>query len=346
MKRIAYWALPLLLIGALTTQGLAQAPPAPAQPPKEEPKWGSTKQYEEYIACFKETDHAKKAACAEKFLVDHKGADPIVITDTYKMVLFGYANAGNWPKTIETIERQSIAPRLTDADKKQYNQIGMVAAVNSKNNPKTIEYAEKVLKDDPKNANALITLSGVLSQNLPTTSPQKETQIARTLDITRQALAAPKPQGIADAQWNPVQLQLRETMCLMLLNQQKYKESIAECQEALKINAKDGFAWYWIGLSHKAALVELATKYEAAVKDYNDNRSAGQLVVDEKTAVMQGALKQASDKKDETIDAFARAAAIGGDAGTQAQGELKKLFEGTPDALDKIIQDKKSQLGN
>ncbi|HET9942377.1 MAG TPA: hypothetical protein VFR05_03490, partial [Terriglobia bacterium] len=64
MKRIAYWALPLLLIGALTTQGLAQAQQAQAQP---EPKWNSNKEYEDYMLCFKEVDHAKKAACGEKF---------------------------------------------------------------------------------------------------------------------------------------------------------------------------------------------------------------------------------------------------------------------------------------
>ena len=160
MKRIAYWAMPLLLIGALTTQGLAQAQQAQAQP---EPKWNSNKEFEDYMVCYKEADHAKKAACSEKFVVDHKAADPIVMTEIFKYMLLGYANAGNWPKTFETLDRQALAPKLTEAEKKQYNQIGLVAAANSKNNPKTIEYAEKVLKDDPKNFQALVTLSGVLS---------------------------------------------------------------------------------------------------------------------------------------------------------------------------------------
>jgi tetratricopeptide (TPR) repeat protein len=342
MKRIAYWALPLLLIGALTTQGLAQAQQAQAEP---DPKWNSNAEFEAYMVCFKEADHAKKAACGEKFAVDYKNADPIVMTHIYKFMLLGFANAGNWAKTIETIERQAMAPKLTADEKKQYNQIGLVAAANAKNNPKTIEYAEKVLKDDPKNFQALVTLSGVLSSTLPQTDPAKGQQITRTLEVTRQALALPNP-GLAAAQWNQVQLQLRETTCLMLLNQQKYTESIAECQEALKLNPKDGFAWYWIGLSHRAALIDLAKKYNDAVKDYNDNRSAGPLVVDEKRAIMQGADKVASDKKAEAEDAFAKAAALGGEAGKQAMAELQKLFEGTPADLEKFIQEKKSQFGN
>ena len=56
---------------------------------------------------------------------------------------------------------------------------------------------------------------------------------------------------------------------------------------------------------------------------------------------MQGAEKIASDKLDETLDAFARAAAIGGDAGTEALKEMKKLFTGTPEDLQKMIDSKK-----
>jgi len=279
--------------------------------------------------------------------VDHKNADPIVLTEMYKFMLFGYANSSNWKKTFETLDRMSLGPNLTDADKKQYDHIGLVAAASSKDNPKTIQYAEKVLKNDPKNFNALITLSGVLSQTLPPTNPAKDQQIARTLDITKQALDQPRPQGVTDAQWNPIQQQLRETSCLMLLNQKKYPESIAECQAALKINPKDGFAYYWIGLSHKSALIDLSKKYNEAVDTYNANRDKGPLVVDELRDKMQGAEKIASDKRDETVDAFAKAAAIGGDAGNQAMAELQGgVFPGTPAELKALIEEKKKQLGD
>jgi len=341
MKRIAYWALPLLLTGTIATQGFAQqAPPSQAQPPQ--PKWTDTKEYEDYRQVYDEMkDLVKKAALAEKFFVDHAKADPIALTDMYRMLLLSYANSGNWAKTLETIERPALGPNVTEEEKKRNTQIGLLAASNLKDNKKIVEYAEKVLKDDPKNLNALVTLSGVLSATMPPTNPGKDPHIARTLDITKQALAVPKPQGIADPQWNQIQQQLRDTACLMLLNQQKYAEAIAECQAALKVNPKDAYAWYWIGLAHRPAFVDLNKKYHESVDKFNANRTAPQLELDELRAQMQIAEKLAEDKLNETLDALARAAAIGGDAGTQALAELKKLFTGTPEDLQKLIDSKK-----
>jgi tetratricopeptide (TPR) repeat protein len=203
-----------------------------------------------------------------------------------------------------------------------------------------IEYAEKVLKDDPKNISAAVTLSNVLSATMPASN--QEPHIAKTLEATKLALSLPRPaQGYTDAQWNQVQQQLHDTACLMLLNQKKYAESIAECQAALKVNPKDAYAHYWIGLSRRAAFVDLNKQYQAAVDKYNANRTAPQLELDDLRAAMQGAQKVAQDKLDETLDSFAAAAAIGGDAGTQALAEMKKLFTGTPEELQKLIDGKK-----
>ena len=325
MKRIANWALPLLLIGALTAPALAQAQaPAAAQ---QLPKWNNDKEYLDYMLVYDEQDHAKKAANAEKFFVDHKNADPIAINDVFKRMYLAYANAGNWEKVLESYDRMgTLGPQLTGAEKNQYTQIALIAATNSKNNTRTVELAETILKADPNNFNALITLSGVLSQTLPSGGPQQDAQITRTLEVTRKALAQPRPQGVTDAQWNPIQVQLHDTACLMLLNQKKHPESIEECQAAIKINPQDGYAWYWIGLSHRAALIDLANKYKVAVDNYNDKRlTADQLALDELRSAMQGAQKVASDKRDETEEAFKKAAAIGGVAGKQAEAELQKL---------------------
>jgi hypothetical protein len=57
MKRIAYWGLPILLLGALATSGFAQ-----------DPKWKDNKEYEDYIAVYNEkTDfeegNAPRSSC-------------------------------------------------------------------------------------------------------------------------------------------------------------------------------------------------------------------------------------------------------------------------------------------
>src|SRR5262245_11700751 len=127
MKRIANWALPLLLIGALTTPALAQA--QQAQPAQAEPKWKDNKEYKDYMVVYNEKDPAKKATVAETFFVDHKDADPIALTHVFKMMYLGYANAGNWAKVLDAYDKMgTLGPKLTDAEKQQYTQIALVAA--------------------------------------------------------------------------------------------------------------------------------------------------------------------------------------------------------------------------
>jgi tetratricopeptide (TPR) repeat protein len=240
----------------------------------------------------------------------------------------------------------SIAPKLTEADKRQYTQIALLGATNLKNNPKIQEYAEKVLAFDPNNLNALITLSNLLSQTLPQTEPAKTGGLVKTLEITKRALSQPRPKDVADAQWNPIQLQLRQTTCMVLLNQQKYPESMAECREALKLSPKDPYAWYLIGMSFKVELIDRQKKYTEAVDNYNKVRTtADQITLDELKATFQGLEKIASDKRDETLDAFARSAAVGGPVADQARGEMQKIT-GDAGETNRLIEEKKSQLGN
>jgi hypothetical protein len=342
MKRIAFWALPLVLIAAVAAQGFAQAA-AQAQP-----KWKDTKEYDDFMTVYKETDFAKKAAAAEKFFTDHKDADPVALTQNFQMMYLSYANASNWAKVMESYDKMgTLAPKLADAEKARFLQVALLAATNGKNNPKAIAYAEEMLKGNPNDLNALVTLSGLLSGSLPAQDPQKGAQIAKTLEITNRAIAQPKPQGLADSQWNPIQQQLRETSCLMLLNQNKYPESIAECQAALKVNSKDAYAWYLIGMSHKGQLPPLIKKYNEAIAKYNAEREKDPITVEENRAAYQAHDKVASDKKDEAVDAFARAVAIGGNVSAEAMKELKGLLMGMSDAeLNKLIDDKKAQTGN
>src|SRR5262245_3503762 len=96
MKRIAYWGLPILLIGALATPGFTQ---------RQDPKWKDTKEYDDYMLVFNEKDFVKKATNAEKFFVDHKDADPIALTDVYQMMILSYFQSSNWAKALDTVER-------------------------------------------------------------------------------------------------------------------------------------------------------------------------------------------------------------------------------------------------
>jgi hypothetical protein len=76
---------------------------------------------------YNERDFARKAALAEQFFVGHKDADPETLTQVYKMMLLAYANSRNWTKTLETFDRISLAPRLTDQERMQFAEIALVA---------------------------------------------------------------------------------------------------------------------------------------------------------------------------------------------------------------------------
>lgn len=341
MRKVAFWGLSLLLLGALATSGFAQQ--------AAQPKFKGQDDYNAFMAAWNENDAAKKAANAEKFIATFKDADPLAIEQMYMMALKSYYNANQHAKAVETADKQAtIAPNLPAADKNTVLLIGMDSSSRAGNKAKNKEYAEKILGVNPKDVNALVTLSGLLADpsTLPADDAGKQKRFEETLTITRRALAEPKPQGATDAQWKPVTLQLRHTECLVLLNQKKNDEAIESCKKAVELDKKDSYAYYLIGLAMKPALIEANNKYQAAVKDYNDNRDKGPLVTDEKKAVSDGMYTAAQAKKDDLIDAFARSVAAGGNGAAESKKELQTLFTGTADELDKLINDKKAILGN
>jgi tetratricopeptide (TPR) repeat protein len=332
MRRTAYLGLFLTLVLALATPGFAQQLNDPAE-------------YKAYMdTCFNPTDLPKKAAGCEKFLVDYPKT--VAVTQTYMQILLSYARIPNWAKALETADKQAqMAPTLGADDKKQVLLVGMTAAEQTKNTAKLKEYANKVLETDPKNIGALITLSGLLANSIPTDDGAKTKHFDETLTITRRALAEPKPAGANDAQWNLVLGQLRDTSCMVLLNQKKYAEAIAACDEAIKLNKKDGYAYYLKGMAMKPAVADAIAKYTAAVDKLNENRTADQLTRDELKATADGLQSTAQEKTNQLVDVFAKSVATGWQGAQNPSHNELKIFTGTPEELTKLINDKKAELG-
>lgn len=89
--------------------------------------WKNPKEYEDYKLVYGERDMAKKAAHAEQFIIDHIAADPQALTQVYTMMILAYANDSNWTKVLETYDRISLAPKLTDKEKDQFAKIAEIA---------------------------------------------------------------------------------------------------------------------------------------------------------------------------------------------------------------------------
>jgi tetratricopeptide (TPR) repeat protein len=331
MKNTACCGIFLILFAALAAPGFAQEIKDPAE-------------YNAYSALYQEKDPAKKAAMGEKFLMDYPKT--VAVTQTYMIILLSYARIPDWMKALETADKQEqMASGLGQEEKKQVLLVGMAAAEQLKNVSRVKDYAEKILAADPKNIGALVTLSAVLASTpLPTDEGAKAKRLDETLSITQRALAEPRPEGTPDAQWNQVTMQLHDTSAMVLLNQKKYSEATSEAQAALKIESKDGYAYYLLGLATKPSVVEAINNYNAAVKKINDNATADQPTRDDLKAAADGFEKIATTKTDELIDLFAKSVATGWPGAANARNELK-IFKGTPDELEKLISEKKVQLG-
>jgi pentatricopeptide repeat protein len=332
MSRAANWGWILLLIGLLAAPGFSQ-------------EIKDQKEYDAYKAVWDEKDPAKKAALAEKFLTDF----PMTTAkkETYNMMFLAFAQAGNWAKALEYVEKlPQYVPNADNALKKTVYQVGFASAQNLRNVPKTKEYAEKVLTLDPNEINSLVALSGILSSTLPTAEPARDTQLTASMDITKRALAQPKPAGIPDTAWNPVLVQLNRTVCLLLLNKKQYPESIGACEAALKLDKKDSGSYYLIGLAHKYQVPALDKKYRDSVDEYNANRTADQITVAELKGKVDATQKVAEDKLNEAIDALATSVAIGGvpEARTELEALYKGSHNGSLDGLDQLIAAKKAQI--
>jgi pentatricopeptide repeat protein len=123
MKRIAGCAPPVLLVIAIATS-VTYA--------QQIIKWKNSAEYTAYMMVYSETDHAKRAANAEKFLADHPDADPAGLAAVYRAMLQSYANAGNWGKVLETYNRMGLAPNLTDAERQQFEKLAEEARAKLK----------------------------------------------------------------------------------------------------------------------------------------------------------------------------------------------------------------------
>jgi hypothetical protein len=339
MKRTAYWGFSLLFVVALAT-------PCWAQDIKD------AKEYDAYITFFKETDHVKKAALGEKFLADFPST--VAKKETYQILLLAYANAGQagapgaWAKALDYAERvKEFIPSPDPVMVGTVNTIGFLSSQGTKNNAKTLDYGKKLLVANPNNLEVLVALSGILSSSFPSDPAARDAQINEALEITKRALAQPKPATANDAQWKQVQVQLLLTTCAMTYNKRQYPETVAACDQVLKLDKKNGAAWYYTGLALKYQIPEHDKRYRGAVDEYNKNReTADQVTLADMKSRSDGLLAILEGKVQEAIDAFAKSVAAGGVP--EARAELEALYKGknsgSLEGLDALIAQKKAEL--
>lgn len=352
MRRTCYLGLSLLLIVALGVPAFSQAPPAPQAKTQAE--------YNAYNAFYLEQNPQKKAELGEKFLTDFKDSD--FIGQSYTMLVGAYSRAQNWAKVMEAADRAVAFPKADLRLKTFAIENAMVAAQQANNFEKILEYGDKLLGVDPNNLNAMITLSSMIPERLPTDEAAKKTALEKALMLANKAMGGvqqvfgqPKPAQITDAQWTQeksnLEGNLRATMGYIALNSRDYPKAVELYETALKSVPKDGVAHFRLGLAYQYLTSDASKTLVATITEKNAAAAAraDQVQIDELEAKRQGVEADLNEKRDQAIDQLAIAVALGGVVGPPARDALEKLYKtknnDSTAGLDELIAQKKTQLG-
>jgi len=353
MKRTCYLGLSLLLILVLGAPAFSQAP-APG------PQAKTPAEYNAYKAVYDQQNPQMKADLAEKFISDYKESE--LNGQAYTMLIGAYSRAQNWAKVMDAADRAAAYPKADMRLKTFAMENAMVAGQQSGNIEKIVEYGDKLLAIDPNNLNAMITLSSMIPERLPTDPAAKKASLEKANGLATRAMTGvntlfsqPKPAQLTDAQWAQeranLEGNLHATMGFIALNSQDYPKAVEHYELALKTIPKDAIAHFRLGLAYQFLTSDASKAVVEAIKAENDAKAkkADQADIDELVARRQGIEQDLNDKRDKAIDQLATAVAIGGVVADPAKAALTKLYQTkTPDGstagLDELIAQKKSSL--
>jgi tetratricopeptide (TPR) repeat protein len=341
MKRIGYLGLSLLLITALAAPSFGQAAQA------KQPQAKTKAEYDAYNALYMEKDPKKKAELGEKFIADYKDSD--FILPSHRMIIGGYAQSQNWAKVIEAAERAAALPGADPSLKGFAYGNAMQAAQQMNNFEKIVEYGEKVLSIAPDDPNALLTLSSLIPERLPTDDAAKNAALDKATNYANRANAVIQKLGaqVPAAQKAEIEAQIHSTLGFIALNKQDYPKSVSEYETALKTAPKDAVAHFRLGLAfqYQAAAASKATIAAIDAENNAIKAKAPQPELDELVAKRQFTQEDFTMKRDRAIDELATAVAIGGVVAQPARQALETLWKGknndTLDGLDEFIKGRK-----
>ncbi len=341
MRKTANLVLLLILILTFAVAALPQQPQA---------QFKTKAEYDGYNGAFTEKDPAKKADLAAKFLADFKDTDPSFKMNAYIMMTKGYLDAKNFAKAMDASAKVTDVLPTLDAQKKvQIYGYGMAAAQAADDVPKTVEFGEKILGANPADVNTLITLAGLIPERLPTDDSGKKAALEKAEGYAKRGLAElakiQKPANISDADWAAIAAGLHADLGLINLNRLDYDKTIEEYQMVLKATPKDGVGHFRIGLAYSGQAAALSKAYVASVDQQNEaiKNNADKTVIDDLKAKSNDAEQKLRDKRTQATDELATAVAIGGPVQQPATDQLKKLWTGTPEEMNQLIQSKKPQ---
>jgi hypothetical protein len=325
----------LVSVGLAAIMSLAIAIPAFAQ----------NNENKDYQAIQDERDQRKLRDLLESFLKNYPNSAHRPDYDIQLMTLY-YAGK-EWAQMIKLADAFALQQGTADAkSKSNLFTLAMEGARQLGNANKVNEYADRALTADPNNMSVLMTMARGLSENPPTDPAARTAALDKALSYAQRAQKAPKPEKTSDAEWDSAQNRVHGIFGVIYFNQGKWPDASNEFAEYLKTNPTDGVNQYRYGaamfsqlqttLANLQALnndAQLAQKAERDLGPYIDRLNAR--------------TKEFETQRDITIDAMAKALAIGGPFADSATKIITPLFNqknGSVDGLQPYIASKKAEL--
>ncbi len=300
-----------------------------------------------YQAIKDERDARKQKSLIEDFVGKYPSSQFRPDLDLQLMGL--YFDNKDLAQMVKHADSFALTQASADAKSRtKFFTLAMEAARQLGNQSKFNEFADRALSADPNNVSVLMTMARTLSETGPTDAAGLNAQMDKALGYATRARNATKPAATSDADWQAAQERLSGIFGFIYLNKQKWDDSVKEYTTYLRKNAVDGMGQFRFGVaSYNQVQITLTT-----LQDTYSRAKAAQTAGNEaQLEVLSKSVEQLSKdfeaQRDVTIDALAKALAVGGPYADQARKMLEPLYKqkhNTADDMDKFILDKKTEL--
>ena len=309
------------------------------------PAFAQGNENKDYQAIQDERDQRKLRDLLEAFLKNYPNSQYRPAYDIQLMTVY-YGNK-DWAQMVKLADNFVLTQGAADPkSKSNLFTLAMEGARQLGNGNKVTEYADRALTADPNNMSVLMTMARGLSENPPTDPAARTAALDKALGYAQRAQKAPKPDKTSDAEWQGTQNRVHGIVGTIYFNQGKWVDCGNELAEYLKSNPTDGVNQYRYGVAMFSQLQETLSTLQALNNDAKLAQAADRDLgpyIDR----LNARTKEFETQRDITIDAMAKALAIGGPFADPATKIITPLFNqknGSVDGLQPYIASKKAEL--
>ena len=337
MKNIGYAGLSMMLCLTFAMPVMSQTP-SPAEV-------ACNAKYGKYYAA------QTNMTLADDFLNDATCKDSMYREGTYQLMAAALVGASKWKEALDLTNR--FGKEMPNAGKPAriyINSQGLAAANQTGDLDKIIDSGEKLLTVDPDNLNAILIVATTIPDKLPTDPAAMDKAMARAVELAKKLLAMTKPEAVDGKVWQQQVLgPAHGVVGFVLLQKKEYVESIAEYEQAVKINPRDQVSWFRKALSETKIAIAAQGLIQPAydILNLDSNRTPGperDALIEKRDAIE----KDFREKRDKAIDSYISTVALGDPIAKQARVTLESLYNpshnGTSEGLDELIAKRKTEL--